>query len=250
MVETEERLFNPPTSAEPKKPTFIRTLHTPVELYHSIPRGSNGRGKHLMGKANPGLEVEIEGISWQQFCEKRNPKKNPSRWVLVKIVSPGSNYQGYQAFVTMGDITRLPEEMKQKNQPKQRQLTRRGLRPTSMIKDKSQLETEIALETDSHETFIQRIRTSGVRLFKEHPRPRMNDESEASREEYLKQIELGRTHGKIEITVQGSSKKVWGNRDDHYLEGAVTAVTSLDMDFYGIKKVFVSKGEAARKPKK
>ena len=259
-------LFTPPSPEFKKSHTFTMTMHTPVDLYHSIPRGPDGRGKSLMGKANPGLEVEIEGTSWQQFCKERDPKRNPAAvWVLVTVVSPGSNYRGIQAFVTMGDITRLPEGMRQENQEKQQPLTRRMRPRREKQPTVSQPETisqtnkppRVETKTGTEETFELRLPV-GTRLFIEHPRPRLEEEAKDQRNKYLDETADWVTKGRTIITISGNRKETWAN-ENHWMGGKVVVATREDLyprdeDVKPLnlgQEAFVSKGEASpKRPKK
>lgn len=60
---------------------------------------------------------------------------------------------------------------------------------------------------------------------------------------------LANTSGAIQIEVPGNWKKVWDNKDEHYLYGEVVSTNSKEDEHLIGQTVYVSKGEAVRKPK-
>ncbi|MBU2632577.1 hypothetical protein KKG52_02565 [Patescibacteria group bacterium] len=260
-----EHLFVPPPQ-ERKKSTFTRVLKTQSKIYD--------RKWGIPQEVSAGLEVEIEGISWQQVASERDPKRYPDDlWVEVTVVSPNNTLSGRKMLVTMGTINRLsPEEKRRRSQEKQRELSRRaakGPKKQTLSKDKkqpprvkeveeSQLkisaepklpQAEVEAESGSKEEFTLWI-FPRARLFDRHPRPRAEGETKEQRKEYLDETTTEITNGRINITVKGNRKEIWAN-DDHWFEGEITMLTNRDMEYLELgQKVFISKGEASRRPKK
>lgn len=60
---------------------------------------------------------------------------------------------------------------------------------------------------------------------------------------------LANTSGAIQIEVPGNWKRVWDNKNEHYLYGEVVSTDSKEDEHLIGQIVYVSKGEAVRKPK-
>jgi len=231
MEKQSEHLFQPPPS-EQKKPTFVRELQTSTILYSSIPT-QNPRGEEASFLANvdPGLELKIEDRSWQQFCKEKDTKKDPNDvWVRAEVATLNSPYEGMPVYVTMGDLTRLPENKKKKNQPKQEKLTSKP-----KINNALDLETKTAKEEDKY--FIQRVQTPVKKLLYERRGKNKGEWGQT------------KTYGEIKVRVEGDWEEIWKDKKSHYLEGIVVYVTDPEDAFLFESRVVISKGEASRKPK-